>query len=260
MEYKYLKPHKDEISNLLLISAVLGFMFSYFYFQFDTGDIVITYLMFIIFIFVLLFTRLIFMKYVAYYNDFELILTPVYFQRYWLRPYDKLPKKMNFILINIAIFVFTAGYLIIPSSWFYKRKKIPHRHAGTQQHSEVPLNFFFNVDISDYRFCKVMFFGFFYYFLAGFILKMIFIDTNTSFYNWFTFTLYWIAFISLIPVPFTEGYEFFMRSWVFWVSALTVLVIGMIYLLVFQSLWYVILMFVFSTIIVLVVFKWKSII
>lgn len=264
IELKYLRPKNEDLVFLTIISFVLGIMFSLLYIRFEGGDLFTTMLSFSVFIFVLLTSRLVFMKYFAYKDAFEIDLKHLYFNRFGFRPYDTIDHMahrkggISFIFISLFIYLVSLGTLIMPSVWFYKIKKIPHKFVGTQHLEEVPIKFFFAQEVTNYRLTKVMFMGFFYYFLFGFLLRIITYDSNLSFYNWFTFILYWIAFTTLIPIPFTEGFEFFLRNRAEWVGTLTLLVLGMIALLVFSSGWYIILVTAFSFFMMMLVYKWKE--
>lgn len=279
----YLKLNKNEIIDLIFITGILGLLFSLNCLRFseENNTFIFTYISFFAFIFILLSSRLLFMKFLAYKYGFEIKLRMTYFDRYGLRNYDRLSytaqvakyvdpknytkneheekntqydfKGIPMPIISLTLYILTLGTIIFPSLWNYKIKQIPHRFMGTKSRYEK-LPFF---HVSNYRFSKIMFFGFLYYLLFGFIVKIILQDIGQSFYNWFGFAILWIAFFTLIPILGTEGYELYSRGRLTWFSTLAILVIGTTSLVIFQSLTYVITVTILSTIIVLTTMLWK---
>lgn len=271
----YLVPKKEEFWDFLFINTVLAFLFSLSFVRFSNNDISLmnVFLMFFLFLGVLLFLRLVFMKFVAYHNGFEIFLRMTYFDRYWFRKYDRMsytldgkyygikaPVKANkgFAMPIVAVFlyVFSLGLIVFPCLWRYNVKTIPHRYVGTKQRYELNKGVSY-VDVSNYRFAKVLFAGFIYYFVFAFVMKWLFSVFAWSFYSWFMFALYWIAFFSLVPIIGTEGYELFDKGLIGWVVAITVLILGMFALLVFESLGYVLFVTAISAVMILMVILWK---
>lgn len=269
---EYIKPKKEELKNFLMISVVLGFMFSFTYFRF--ADISTSYfdllVRFTVFIFIVLITRLSFMKLVAYKNAIEVNQINTYFDKYWFDKHAKLSyyktevskfgginnfKGIPSTLISLFLYFLTLGLFIFPGVYNYKFKKIPHKHIGTIQ-------LFENTHIlfeqgSRYRESKVLFAGTIYFVIVAFIIKVFSIGLDFSYFNMFTFILYYLAIFNIIPIPGSEGFSLFDKNSFAWISAITILVITMIALLIFTSLTYFIVVSTLSIIIVMFVNIYK---
>lgn len=274
MIFDYVKFKTQELKDLLSITLVLALLFSLTFARFSFEQIsffriFISFFSFLVILFVL---RLLFMKYIAYRNGFEISLKLTYFDRYYLRNYDKLSyttdsaqkfigvknvKKMKGIpmpIIGIILYILTLGLFIFPSFWIYDKKKIPHKYLGVKAFYES--HAFFN--ITEYRYAKVLFAGFLFYFIFGLFLKAFYSVLGVSFYNGFIFVLYWIAFFTIIPILGTEGYELFTRHWFMWINILTILILGMVALLVFESIEYILIVTAVSFIMVFMVILWRQ--
>ena len=75
--------------------------------------------------------------------------------------------------------------------------------------------------------------GYIFYFIFAILLKLILPLEGVTL--WFYFALFWIAFTTLIPLIGTEGFEIYIRSRFAYISAITVLVLGMFSLFIFTS-------------------------
>lgn len=274
MIFDYLRFKVEELKDLLLITLVLSLLFSLTFVRFTFDDISFfnVFLSFFFFLTLLFVSRLLFMKYVAYRNGFEIIFRMTYFDRFFLRNYDKISYMTNetqkFVgfqdikkfrgfpmpVIGIMLYILTLGIIIFPSYWIYDKKKIPHRFIGNKGFYES--HTFFNV--TEYRYAKVLFAGFLFYFIFGLLLKAFYSVIGMSFYNGFIFALYWIAFVTIIPILGTEGYELFTRHWFMWINILTILILGMLALLVFESIEYVLVVTIISFIMVFMVILWRQ--
>ncbi len=269
----YLKFKAEEFKDLLFIVIVLALLFSLTYLRFSLDEVsfVYAYFMFFLFLLVLFVTRLLFMKFVAYKNGFELNLVMTHFDRYYFNNYDTLSyttesaqkfvgvkrvldfKGFAMPIVSLILYILTLGFIIFPSVWRYKIKKIPHKFLGVKQFYEDQIYF----DITNYRYAKVLFAGFLYYFIFGFFLKAAANLFDFNFYNWFTYALFWIAFFTMVPILGTEGWELFDRGTFQWINALTILVLGMLALLVFNSLTYILIITVIAFVLVFMVILWK---
>lgn len=284
-DLEYCEPKTKEWICVFYIIIAFSFMFSIAFLRFeDNYNFTFFGIFFIFFLFfMIMFTlRLLFMKYVAMRQGFKLIIQQSFFDRYWIHSYDKISYRSKSLktnsnnfsdfeknnlkfkefkgipasLISILIYILTLGFIIYPSMWSYRTEKIPHLHIGTQSYNEVDMIYNFNMGISDYRISKVYIIGFLYYFVFGFILKLLFKDFGL--YGWFVFALYWIALFTIIPIPGSEGFELFRRNNLAWILILSVLIAGMISLLVFQSIWYTILIMTFTFLVVLFIRIWDK--
>ncbi|MDA3855831.1 MAG: hypothetical protein PF569_06215 [Candidatus Woesearchaeota archaeon] len=274
MIFDYVRFKIEELRDLLIINLVLALLFSLTFarFSFEQISFFRVFVSFFSFLIILFMLRLLFMKYIAYRNGFELSLKLTYFDRYHLRNYDKLSyttdsaqkfvglkeiKKIKGIpmpVMGIILYILTLGLLIFPSYWIYDKKKIQHRHLGVKKFYESQA--FFN--ITDYRYAKVLFAGFLFYFIFGLFLKAFYSLIGASFYNGFIFALYWIAFFTIIPILGTEGYELFTRHWFMWINVLTILILGMVALLVFESIEYILIVTAVSFVMVFIVIVYKE--
>ena len=160
-------------------------------------------------------------------------------------------------IFTILIYVLTLASLVYPSVWKYNIKKIAHLHIGTQHYFESTGDIYFNMEVSDYRFSKVLIGGFFYYFIFGLLLK--FLLFQTEHYFWYVFILYWVAMFTLVPIPGNEGFELFKRNAFGWIIIFTILVLGMVALFVFDDFWYMMTITAFSSIAILFTILWRRI-
>ena len=117
----------------------------------------------------------------------------------------------------------------------------------------------YNIGISEYRKSKAIFAGFLFYFIAAVFLKVFFNLIKDTFFNWFTYILFWIAFVTILPIPGTEGYEFWRKNNFAWIMAITILILGMLSLVVFNSIIYVISVTVLTSVIMIFIIYWKKI-
>ena len=236
---------KKETIDLLLITIVLSFLFSITIQRFETQTSIFTLLLqFFIFLAVLLFSRLLFMKAFAYRHGFQLFLHQTHFSKYGPRAYDSLSafardflnvkfRGVPSTILAIIIFIVTLGTIIVPSLWRYSVKKIPHKFVGTREKFEYGMPQL-RRNVTEYRIMKVLFLGYIYYLLFAFLLKIIL--PEEMFYSWFVFALFWIAFFTLLPIPGTEGWDFFVKSRLAYVTTLVILTLGMMCVLIFKSL------------------------
>jgi len=273
IEIEYIKIKLVELKLILIYTLVLSMLFSITLFRFskESSFDVYIFISFYIFIFLLLYLRSIFMKIIAYKNGFEIEMRNVYVDRYGLRFYDKISyyqhnikhnlgyKGIPMWIICILIYIFTLGLLIFPSIWNYKYKKIEHMFFGTRQAWEYTMGQMYNIGISDYRKSKAFFAGFLFYFIILLFLKIFTIITKASIFNWFSFILIWIAIITILPIPGTEGFSFWQKNNFAWIMATTIMILGMICIFIFQSLFYVITMSIFSSLVVIFFIFYKKI-
>lgn len=204
------------------------------------------------------------MKFVAMRNAFEIDMRLTYFDRFWHYTWSKTSyyvdkkgfKGIPVWVLSIFIYFLTLGFLIFPAIWNYTIKKIPHLFLGSRQRYENEMGHMSNMEISNFRYSKALFAGFVFYFVFGTFMKLFLQTINQDFYNWFTFILYWFAFWTIIPIFGSEGYELFWRNRLGWIAAITILILGMLSLLIFDSMLYVIFVSLFAIVLVLfVMFK-----
>lgn len=288
---RYLKPEKKELFDFFIITTIISLLFTVSYFNFDPSNnfsFLQVFFLFWVFVNFVIGMKLLIVKFSAYRHGFEIHLYQTRFDRYGIRDFDKLSSFENMnkfhskaknvynladertlhdikpthfkgiptSTISVILYIFSLGLIVFPSIWNYKCKKIPHLFIGTKEKFDTQSHMY-PLDVTDYRLGKVLFTGFFSYFVIGVILKVFFSVIGESFYNWFIFILYWIAFFTILPIPGTEGHAFW-RRWSFgWISAITILILGMLALLIFDSILYVILVTAFSALIVLWVQFWN---
>ena len=274
----YVRLKKDEFTDLLYISITLGVLFSITCTRFSSGNLSLlsTFVVFFLFLFVLLSLRLLFMKAIAYRNGFGFNMKMTYFDRYSFRFYDrvshimdgkpakiviptvKMNKGVPMPFVSMLIYIFSLGFFIFPCLWRYNCKKIPHLYSRIKQKYEKLEGASFGIGVSNYRISKVFFGGFLFYFIFGLFLKTFEPIIGSNFTTWFMFALYWIAFTTLVPILGTEGYEFFKRGRFGWISAITVLILGMIGTLIFPSIATILIVTAISTFLVILVMLYKK--
>ncbi len=266
---KYLKPTSKELTELLLITLTLSLLFSLTYMRFSNANktLIEVFIIFFIFITIMQLLRLAFMKYTAYRNGFEIHLKMTYFDRYWFRNYDrisyttkqrKITQNITGIampIVSIIIYILTLGFVIFPCMWRYSIKQIPHKFIGTKQKFEKTTPH----EITLYRYSKVLFSGFLFYLIFSYLIKIL-ISPSNEFFFWFMFIIFYIAFVSLIPILGTEGFEFWLKGRFGWISTITILFLGMLAILILQNMIMIITVTIISVLIVITVMLWKDII
>jgi hypothetical protein len=267
---------REEIQDMIYIILALTVMFAILSSRFSDLGVIGAFFSFLIFFSFLLTLRQLFMKFIAYRIGFSLTLHQTYFSKWGFKKYEnikafgrdfsdstsnkamdlgiynsvekeKLPfftKKNKFkikgipsIVLSLCLYVFSFGFIIFPSVWRYKVKMITHRFIGTKHRFENIVTR--NVAISDVRVVKALFMGYVFYFIFAIFLKLFLPIEGITL--WFYFALFWIAFTTLIPLIGTEGYEIYMRNRFAYISAVTILALGMLSLFIFSSLLSVIL-------------------
>lgn len=293
-DMKYIVPSRDEVLVLGMVSGVFAFLFSMMFLRFDSGSTLFdVFFSFFLFLFIFYFSRLIVMKLVGLKNAFEINLDFNYFDKFGFRKFDKLSyykKKVEKVAVKSSLavahsagtlkeveyhksdfmnkgipvlflsvfgYILTLGFFVSPGVFKYKIKKIPHLFLGTQQYHENDVLFYYNMEISDYRISKALFFGFLYYFIFGIFLKLFF--EGSSYYYWFMFILFWVGIVSLVPVPSTEGFALFRTNNFAWIMAITILILSCAGLLIFNSIQYMIIIFIFSFLGLFFVFLWRQV-
>ena len=295
-DIEYCAPKKKEWIDMVYVVLALSFMFAFSFVRFNDNTSTTfaqAFVTFFAFLAVLFISRQIFMKFYALQNGFEIRFNQSIFNRYGFASYDtlsywaheaekktygvgldvygKVKKKpdgplykyhklegIGASIISLFIYLLTLGFIIYPNMWSYRFKTIPHRFIGTQKRYEVhQRTFLFNIEVTDYRKSLIYMAGFIYYFIFGYLLKF-FLEGSGEFYFWLVFALYWIALITLIPIPGSEGFEFWKKNTLAWILTLTILITGMISLLVLKSFWYVILSVLLAFLIALCTRIWRS--
>lgn len=273
IEFEYIKPKFSDIKYISIYSLILSVLFTITFVRFSKENEIILNVLFsfFIFIFLLLLSRIMFMKIIAYKNGFEIEIRQTYFDRYGIRLYDKISyynrnvwhnhhyKGIPTTAISIFIYIFTLGTIIFPSMWSYNYKKLEHMHIGTHQVGEYDMPHMYNIGVSEYRKSKAIFAGFLFYFIAAIFLKVFFNLIGETFFNWFSFILFWIAFVTILPIPGTEGYEFWRKNNFAWIMAITILILGMLSVIIFNSILYVIVVAALSSTVLVFVAYWKKI-
>jgi hypothetical protein len=162
-------------------------------------------------------------------------------------------------LLSLFIFFLSLGFLIFPSMWRFKSERIEHLFVGTMNQNEIQMNWRMPLTITGYRITRALFMGNVAYVLFLFLLKELFFLDQTSLYGWFIFIVLWIAIITLLPIPGTEGYDHWEMSRFSWIFSWVILFIGMSSILVFSSAIYTLLMFVLASIAILMAYFWRKV-
>lgn len=256
---------KQEVTDLFAIIITLSFLFSLTFMRFSNSEMPfpLVFILFIFFFIFMLFGKILIMKIDAYRHGFEIHLRQTYFDRYGLRVYDtissKMPRPETFkgipmIFISFFIYIFSFGFIVFPCLWNYTVKKIPYKHIGTYERFEHSSASHFK-EITYFRYSKVIFLGFIYYLFYAFILKLFL--SNTELYYWFMAIIFWIAFITIMPIPGSEGYELYGKNLFAWFSVVPILILGMLALLVFQNIFLTMLAIVLLVFLVFAVVFYK---
>lgn len=256
---------KSEIKDLTFVILLLSILFSISISRFSNQnlDVIVLFIQFLIFFTFLFISRLFFMKFIALKQGMQLYFYQTKFSKYGIKKYNEIrdakthkAKKIPMSIISLFIYFLTFGVFIYSAIFRYKFEKVPHLFIGTKQKWEYKYSFMSNQDISDYRKMKVLFSGYLFYFIFALLLKAIF--PSNLYYSWFTFALFYIAFISLIPVFGTEGFDLFQRNRFAYISSITMLSLVMISTLIFESMSYVILSSVFTTLIIVTIIFYNN--
>jgi len=258
----YLKLKKKELLDLIIISIILGFLFSFTYFNINQNlrqSFKEIYFLFSLFIFIMLTLRLFFMKFVGYIEGFEINIKIYYLNRFGIRNWDTISfwtlesiKRIPVYFLSIFLYLISFGFFIFPCIWNYEIKQIPHRFIGKKRMVEYGFR-----EISDYRYSKALFAGSFFFFIFAFFIKFITLKLSLNFFSPYVFILYWIAFFNTIPIPMTEGYELFSRNVIGWIAAITILIFSMFALTIFTNLFLIILILILSIIVITITLLWN---
>lgn len=276
------------------------FTITYFRFEPQAFDPFLNiFFTFIFFLLLVFFSRLFLIKLVSCYNGFSTTLYQTYFDRFGLRHFDRLSyvksnvegkivkaplelgKRINssiekihyyiqpyggnfkgipLSIFSIIIYIFTLGFIIFPSQWRFKTEKIPHLFVGTVHLKETEMAWIHPMSATGFRKSRVLFSGFLFYLVIGIVMKYVLLLDDTKLFGWLYFALFWIAIISLLPIPGTEGYDLWNFSRFSWISAITLIIFGMFAILVFDSFSYAILISAFAFVIATLVYLWKGLI
>ncbi len=253
--------NSKEKKNILAISLILGFMFSMTFARFNNTDnnILGYFVIFGIYTFTLFSCMMIFLRYFSFKLGFDIRLKIPEFDRYWAMNYSRLSfrfKKFHHIplyFISLAIYILSLGTIMFTSVWSYEYSKIRHRYLGTQQNLED-----YYIMVSNLRYSKILFLSYVYFVLTGFIFKMLYNLTNDKIFLWFLGYTYWIAIVGLIPILGTVGFEVFFRHKFSWYSSMMIVFLGFITTFLFNSLGYTVFFFIFSTIVMIFVLFWTT--
>jgi hypothetical protein len=63
---------------------------------------------------------------------------------------------------------------------------------------EYDMAHMYNIEVSEYRKSKAIFGGFLFYLIVAIFLKAFFNVLGENYFNWFTFILFWIAFVTIL--------------------------------------------------------------
>lgn len=256
----YIGFKKSESIDLIIISASLALMFSITTMRFDPQALFInTFILYFFYLSILLFSRVLFMKIIAYTHGFQIFFYQTHFSKYGPRKFDTLMRNSKGIptsLLSLVLYLLTLGFLIFPSMWRFSTKKIPHLFVGTKQKYEYGMGFMIRRDVTKYREMKVMFWGFLYYGVFALLLHALFPEL---FFSWYGFMLFWIAFFTLIPIVGTEGWDFYILSRISYVAILTILILAMLCMFVFESTLLILLVTIFIGFLILFILFYKHI-
>lgn len=293
-ELKYYSLRREELLDFVTITLILSLLFALLFARFDNPDLFFDVLLkFFIFIVVLLGLRMIVMKSIGVSNGYEVLMRQTYFDRYWFRSYDRLSqvkegvghtisdglrdmgvsrgasnvdykhshdsfKGVPMSIVSVFVYLFSLGYLVFPSMWRYHFKRIEHLAFGKFTEQEVLYDWISPFGVTGYRYSKIIFGGFVFYFFFLIGMKYVFALDSSPLYYWYFFIVFWLAVITLLPIPGTEGFDLWYASKFAWVSAMTIVVLGMIAVFIFNSVWYTIFVTIICTIMVLFVYYWRK--
>lgn len=292
---KYFTLRRSELLDVLFISFIFSLLFSLFYLRTPVIETIVfsnLILFLFFFIFLVLFLRMVFMKVISYNQGFEIILYQTTFNRYGLRPYDRIATVQREVtqtlyedptyhmkskkkrdsafgyrssqfggipmsIMSVIAFIFSLGFIIFPSVWRYKMDKIPHKFIGRQSWYEADGMGLQLQGISGLRFARVLFAGYMFYFIVALVLKFL-LGTSSELFYWLFFLIFWIAFVSLLPIPGTEGFDLWHCSRMLWLFSAMMMIFGMLAVLVFTSLTYIVLLSILVIIMTFIVYMWKE--
>jgi len=150
----------------------------------------------------------------------------------------KTSGKLPTPALSILIYILTLGVVIFPAMWRYKTKIIPHKFIGTKQRLEAVGNvpyFMVARDVTHYRLSKAFFAGYLHYLIFAFFLKSIYNMIESEMIIWFIFIIFWIAFITMIPILGTEGFDYFKKGKIGWLCTNVILFLGLLSILIFKT-------------------------
>ena len=284
MRKNYIQIEKDEFSDILYVAISLAFMFAIAYVRVNSTSSMfpLIFIFFLIFIVILLSGRIVFMKYISFRNGFEIKQYMTRFDRYGFRNFDrlsyyankydiklKIPNpiknktsgKLPTPILSLIIYILTLGIFIFPSMWRYKTKIIPHKFLGTKQKLEQGIPYYMMPrGITHYRLSKAFFAGYLSYLIFAFFLKSMYNLFESEIIIWMIFIIFWIAFGTMIPLLGTEGYDYFAKAKIGWLCTLIILFLGLLSILIFKSILYIVFSTFISFCLIFVYMFWRQII
>jgi len=277
----YLKPKKNDVFVISLVSFTLSLLFSILIIRFSSSQNELTpvFIQILIFLNIMFYLRLIAMKFIGLKNAVEVEMDLTYFNRYGIKHFEtltdktqnsmftpdklKLPKLgLSTIIISIILYILTLGFFVYPSIWKFKFKKIKHLFHGPAQHHEFGHNILGPYEVTDHRISKIYNVGFFFYFIFAQLTEY-FLKGNSDLYPWEISIVFYIAIFTLIPIPSSDGFEIYTRSGaginaLYYPILLTVLFIGMISIIAIESEIFTLLVIIFAFISIFFTKLWKK--
>jgi len=277
----YLKPKKNDVFVISIISFTLSLLFSIIILRFSSfqNDLTPVFTEIFILLNIMFYLRLIIMKYIGLKNAVEVEMDITYFNRYGLRVFEtltdknknsiftpnkfKIPKLgLSTIIISIILYILTLGFFVYPSIWKFKFKKIKHLFHGSAQHHEFGHNILGPYEVTDHRISKIYNVGFFFYFLFAQLIEFL-LKGNSDLYPWEISIIFYIAIFTLIPIPGSDGFEIYTRSGgginaFYYPILLTILFIGMLSIIAIESEIFTILVVLFAFIYTFFSKMWKK--
>jgi len=234
---------KKEIQENLFIILIQTLLFSYFFLHFSNKAFLAIVFPIFFFILFLHFSRILVMKGIAYHLGFELIPYQTKFTLWGFKNYQSVRSlsKKNMAstdfgipssLIVIGTFILSFGFLVIPSIYRFKTKKIAHKFIGTKYRFED--KWLHVSTVTDARIVKVLFSGYLYYFLFALFTTAL-LPKDSTLYIYY-FIIFWTAGVSLLPIIGFEGFDLYIRNVFAYISAITINILGLFSLLIFNSL------------------------
>jgi hypothetical protein len=239
----YLKPKKVELFPITIVTFILSLMFSILIIKLSSiqNDLTEVFIPIFLFLNLLFHTKLIIMKLMGLKYGIDLTFSLTYFHQYGVRKYETISNKYSdlpdsgipFTILCILIYIISLGFLIIPLMWKIKYNKIIHLYIGSGEQHELGFAYTKLFDVTNFRIAKTYVVGFFFYFIFAQFTELFF--KNSDIYIWLQGILFYIAFFTIIPIPGSEGYQLFIRDKFGYTMLIPILFIGMLSIVVFES-------------------------
>lgn len=240
-EYVYFtKNEKDLIIKLVLLYSVLFTIFANYFSSLNWYVLLIPVTLFMAILFP---THLLYHKYCAYKQGFEMKFYELTFNRFHLETYETVTnrgwsqKPIPYSILITVVALFSIGFVIISNIVGYSHKKIDHIFFGKRKAFEYVQDNLFPQENTQLRQAYAHFFSNLY--PLFFIVLFSVLKDNPLFFALLVISISY-AFFQLFPLLPNMGFEYFIQHTFLWGASFGLFVTFTLYGLLFTSLqWFI---------------------